>query len=403
MNLKTLVCAASVFAMSAGMAHADAHSNADLKKALMDARAAISKALESMGGGMMEKASYDFPKLDGKQVTVVSWGGAYTKSQVEAYHKPFIAGTGAKIVSEDYNGGLAEIKAQVEAGNVTWDIVDVELSDAVRACDEGLAEELDMSDLPAGADGTPAADDFIAGTLDVPCAVPTIVWSTIFAYDSEKMSDGPKTIADFFDTKAFPGKRGLRKSPKANLEMALMADGVAADEVYDVLSEDDGVDRAFAKLDSIKDDVVWWEAGAQPPQLLADGEVAMTTAYNGRIFNAVAAEDKPFEIVWDGQVWDLDLWIIPKGAKNAEAAKEFLKFSTSTQALADQASWISYGPTRKSSSPLVASYDGKPDLKMGPQMPTAPENFKNALQNDFEFWADNQDELNERFNAWLAN
>ncbi|MEM8792744.1 MAG: ABC transporter substrate-binding protein [Pseudomonadota bacterium] len=336
-------------------------------------------------------------------ITVVSWGGAYTKSQVEAYHKPWIAKTGNQIVSEDYNGGLSEIKAQVEAGNVTWDIVDVELSDAVRACDEGLAEEIDMSILPPAPDGTPAAKDFIAGTLDVPCAVPTIVWSTIFAYDSSEIADGPKTIADFFDLEKFPGKRGIRKSPKANLEMALMADGVPADEVYDVLSTSEGVDRAFAKLDSIKSEVVWWEAGAQPPQLLADGEVAMTTAYNGRIFNAVAAEDKPFNIVWDGQVWDLDLWIIPKGAPNKEAAKDFLAFSTDTERLAGQASWISYGPTRKSSSALVGSYHSKPDLAMGPQMPTAPENFANALQNNFEFWADNQDELNERFNAWLAN
>ena len=335
-------------------------------------------------------------------LTVVSWGGAYTKSQVEAYHKPWISKTGNAIVSEDYNGGLAEIKAQVEAGNVTWDIVDVELSDAVRACDEGLAEEIDMSILPPAPDGTPAAEDFIAGTLDVPCAVPTIVWSTIYAYDSSKISDGPKTIADFFDTAKFPGKRGLRKSPKANLEMALMADGVASDKVYEVLASAEGVDRAFAKLDSIKSDVVWWEAGAQPPQLLADGEVAMTTAYNGRIFNAVAAEDKPFNIVWDGQVWDLDLWIIPKGAPNKQAALDFLAFSTDTERLAGQASWISYGPTRASSSALVGSFHNKPDLKMAPQMPTAPENFKNALQNDFEFWADNQDELNERFNAWLA-
>ncbi|MEM7236652.1 MAG: ABC transporter substrate-binding protein, partial [Pseudomonadota bacterium] len=323
-------------------------------------------------------------------ITVVSWGGAYTKSQVEAYHKPWIAKTGNQIVSEDYNGGLSEIKAQVEAGNVTWDIVDVELSDAVRACDEGLAEEIDQSILPAAPDGTPAADDFIAGTLDVPCAVPTIVWSTIFAYDTSKMSDGPASIADFFDTAKFPGKRGIRKSPKANLEMALMADGVAAGEVYDVLGTKEGVDRAFAKLDSIKADVVWWEAGAQPPQLLADGEVAMTTAYNGRIFNAVAAEDKTFEIVWDGQIWDLDLWIIPKGAPNKQAALDFMAFSTDTERLAGQASYISYGPTRLSSSSLVGSYDGKPDLKMGPQMPTAPDNFKNALQNNFEFWADNQ-------------
>ncbi len=335
-----------------------------------------------------------------KDLTVVSWGGAYTKSQVEAYHKPFIAKTGANVKSEDYNGGIAEIKAQVEAGNVTWDIVDVELSDAIRACDEGLLETIDHSTLPAGANGKPATEDFLPGTL-YDCAVANIVWSTIFAYDKSKMPNGPKTMADFFDTAKFPGKRGLRKGAKVNLEFALMADGVAAKDVYSVLATPAGVDRAFAKLDTIKGDVVWWEAGAQPPQMLADGEVALTTAYNGRIFNAVAGEGKPFEIVWDGQVWDLDLWVIPKGAKNKDTALEFLKFSTSTEQLAAQASYISYGPARLSSAPLVGKFHDK-DIDMGPQMPTAPANLTNAVQNNFEFWADNADQLGERFNAWLA-
>jgi len=335
------------------------------------------------------------------EITVVSWGGAYTKSQVEAYHKPWNAKTGNTVLSEDYSGGLAEIKSQVEAGNVTWDLVDVELSDAIRGCDEGLLETIDPSILPDAPDGTKAMEDFIPGSI-TECAIPTIVWSTIVAYDTSKMPNGPTTIGDFFDTAKFPGKRGLRKGPKANLEMALAADGVAAADIYDVLDTPEGVDRAFAKLDTIKADTVWWEAGAQPPQLLADGEVAMTTAYNGRIFNAVAAEDKPFGIVWDAQIFDLDLWVMPKGAPNKDAAMDFIAFSTATEQLAAQASYISYGPARRSSAPLVGSYATKPDLAMGPQMPTAPENFKTAIQNDFEFWADNQDELNERFNAWLA-
>ncbi|MFK5997579.1 MAG: ABC transporter substrate-binding protein [Rhodobacterales bacterium] len=337
----------------------------------------------------------------GESITVVSWGGAYTKSQVEAYHKPWMAKTGNTVVSEDYNGGLAEIKSQVEAGNVTWDLVDVELSDAIRGCDEGLLEPIDASILPPAPDGTPAVDDFIPGALSE-CAVANIVWSTIFAYDTSKMPNGPTTIADFFDLKKFPGKRGLRKGPKANLEMALAADGVAPGDIYDVLGTPEGIDRAFAKLDTIKGDTVWWESGAQPPQLLADGEVAMTTAYNGRIFNAVAAEGKPFGIVWDSQIFDFDLWVIPKGAPHKAAALDFVAFSTATEQLAAQASYISYGPARKSSAPLVGNYITKPDLAMGPQMPTAPENFKTAIQNDFEFWADNADQLNERFNTWLA-
>lgn len=334
-----------------------------------------------------------------KEITVVSWGGAYTKSQVEAYHKPWIAETGNKIVSEDYNGGLAEVKAQVEAGNVTWDVVDVEFSDAVRGCDEGLLEEIDHSILPAAPDGTPAAEDFIEGALP-DCAVANIVWSTVFAYNNENTT-GVSGIADFFDLEKFPGKRGLRKNPKSLLEMALMADGVPAGEVYDMLETDEGVDRAFAKLDTIKDSVVWWEAGAQPPQLLADGEVVMTTAYNGRIFNAAAGEGQPFEVNWDGQILDFDLWVIPKGAPNKEAALEFVAYSTDTQRLADQASWIAYGPARKSSGALVGKYhDGT--VEMAQHMPTAAANMGNALVNNFEFWADNQDELNERFNAWLA-
>jgi putative spermidine/putrescine transport system substrate-binding protein len=334
-------------------------------------------------------------------LTIVSWGGAYSMSQKKAYIEPYIAKTGLSIDEEVYNGGLAEIRAQVESGNVTWDLIDAELSDAIRGCDEGILEPIDASMLPAAPDGTPASEDFLEGSI-TECAVPTIVWSTIFAYDTSRMPNGPGSLADFFDTAKFPGKRGLRNNPKATLEMALFADGVAAGDIYEVLATPEGVDRAFAKLDSIKDDVIWWTAGAQPPQLLADGEVVMTTAYNGRIFNAAAAEGKPFEIVWDGQVFDLDLWVVPRGAPNTDKAMKFIAYSTDTQRLADQASYISYGPARMSSAPLVGKYHDK-DIDMGPQMPTAPENFKTAIKTDPLFWADNQDELNERFNAWLAS
>ncbi len=336
-----------------------------------------------------------------QDLTVMSWGGAYGASQIEAYNKPFAELTGKDIVMVDADNPATPIKAQVEAGNVTIDVADVEYSDAIRLCDEGLLEEIDMSTLPDAPDGTPAADDFVAGAL-TDCAVANIVWSTVFAYNTTNVEGEPTTMADFFDLEAFPGKRGLRKSAKANLEMALIADGVAAEDVYDLLETDEGVDRAFAMLDTIKDSVVWWEAGAQPPQLLADGEVVMSTAYNGRIFNAAVGEDQPFEIVWDGQIMDFDLFVIPKGAPNAELALEYISFATDTQRLADQAKWISYGPARVSSGALVGLYqDGV--TEMAPHMPTAEANLENALVNNFEFWADRDAELNERFNAWLAN
>lgn len=336
------------------------------------------------------------------EITVMSWGGAYATSQVEAYHKPWMAATGNTVNSVDADNPATPIKAQVEAGNVSIDVADVEYSDAIRLCDEGLLEEIDVSMLSPAPDGTPAEEDFIEGAL-TDCAVANIVWSTVYAYDTTKFAgNAPTTIADFFDLEGFPGKRGLRKNAKANLEMALMADGVAPDEVYEILESDEGVERALAKMDSIKDEVVWWEAGAQPPQLLADGEVAMSTAYNGRIFNAAIGEGQPFEIVWDGQILDFDLFVVPKGAPNVEAAMDFISFSTATEQLAAQASWISYGPARMSSSALVGTFnDG--ETEMAPHMPTAPENMEVALVNNFEFWADRDTEISERFNAWLNN
>lgn len=335
-----------------------------------------------------------------QELTIMSWGGSYTKSQTEAYYKPYTAKTGVKINSVDADNPATPIKAQVEAGNVTIDIADVEFSDAVRLCDEGLLEEIDHAMLPAAPDGTAATADFIDGALQ-DCAVANIVWSTVLAFNKDNNPTAPDSIDDFFNLADFPGKRGLRKSAKATLEMALMGDGVPSNEVYAMLETDEGVDRAFAKLDSIKDQIVWWEAGAQPPQLLADGEVVMSTAYNGRIFNAAIAENQPLEVVWDGQILDFDLYVVPKGAPNKDVAMEYIAFATDTQRLADQASWISYGPARKSSGALVGKYsDGVTD--MAPHMPTAAANLGNALVNNFEFWVDKDAELNERFNAWLS-
>ncbi|MDO5706387.1 MAG: extracellular solute-binding protein, partial [Paracoccus sp. (in: a-proteobacteria)] len=211
----------------------------------------------------------------------------------------------------------------------------------------------------------------------------------------------PSTAADFFDLEKYPGKRGLPSSAKRTLYLALIADGVPGDEVLDTLGTAEGVDRAFAKLDTIKRDVVWWEAGAQPLQLLADGEVTMATGYNGRIFDAIYAENRPFEIIWDGQFMEMNSFAIAKGAPNPEQALEYIKFATATEQLAEQAKYISYGPTRKSSLPLVGTYqDGK--TEMAPNMPNAPEHMANVVMDNPEFWADHDSELTERFRSWMA-
>lgn len=336
-----------------------------------------------------------------QEVNVVSWGGAYEVSQVEAYNKPFTEKTGIKTNMIAADDPATPLKAQVEANNVTGDVFDVAMADAIRMCDEGALMEFDPADLPAGADGTPAAEDFVEGSLS-DCAVGNIVWGTVIGYDKTKFQgEVPKTAADFFDTAKFPGKRGLPKAPKRTLYLALIADGVAADQIYDTLATPEGVDRAFDKLDTIKSDVVWWEAGAQPMQLLADGEVAMTTVYNGRIFDAMVGEGKPFDVIWDGQYLEINAFVVPKDAPHPEAAVEYVKFATGTQPLADQAKYIAYGPARKSSAPLVGMYqDGT--TEMAPHMPTAPDNMKSAVVDDPEFWADHDAELSERFNSWLA-
>ena len=172
--------------------------------------------------------------------------------------------------------------------------------------------------------------------------------------------------------KTFPGKRALQKNPFVNLEWALIADGVPAADVYKVLNTPEGVDRAFKKLDTIKSEVIWWEAGAQPPQILADGQASIVSAWNGRIFNAVVADKKPFKIVWDQQGLDWDWWAIPKGTPKLDAAYKFLSFASGPEPQAEQTKYISYGPANMDAVPNI-------DPAVLPNLPTAPDNMKTAL------------------------
>lgn len=338
------------------------------------------------------------------ELTLVSWGGAYQASQHKAYVEPYLAqNPDVKVIWDESSAeAVAKIRAMNEAGNVTWDLVDVVASDAMRLCDEGLAEEIDHDEVLAPApDGTPASEDF--GDLIVSdCFVPQIVYSTTFGYRTD-LIDQPDSVCAIFDTEKYPGKRSLQKRPIDNMEWALYCDGVAKDEIYDVLSTDEGVDRALAKLDTIKDQVVWWTAGAETPQLLADGEVVMGSTFNGRLFSAIAEQGQPIGMLWDMQSFDLDGWIIPAGLPADRKARvlDFLRFATDTQRLADQAAYISYGPARKSSAPLVGKH-AELGIDMAPHMPTDPANAGNVHTYDYEWWADNRDDLDAKFQAWLA-
>ncbi len=336
-----------------------------------------------------------------ESLTVVSWGGSYARACVKGYHERFSAETGIAINLEDYNGGLAQIRAQVEVGNVYWDVVDLEIPDMVRGCDEGLLELVEIDSLAAGPDGTPAAEDFVEGTL-TDCGPATIFYSTVYAYNDKHIEgEKPATMADFFDLERFPGRRGMRRSPLVNLEFALIGDGVPLDEVYATLDTPEGVDRAFRKLGTIKEHIVWWEAGAQPPQMLADGEVVMSTAYNGRIFNAQVLEDQPFVIVWDGQLLETAGLAIVAGTPRLEAARRFVHFASTARAIADVGRYIAYSPARNSAMALISTHAEK-GVDMNPHMPTSEQNAKRALHNNWEWWSDHGDEMNERFSTWLA-
>jgi len=333
----------------------------------------------------------------------VSWGGAYTASQQKAYHEPYMKmHPNINIVNDDSaNNAVAKLRAMIEANNVTWDLIDMVAADAILSCDEGTVEEINFDkDLAPAPDGTSASKDF--GDLIVsPCFIPQIVYSTTFGYRTDLVGKTPPTtIKDVFDLKKYPGKRSLEKKAINNLEWALLADGVPADQVYKELATDKGVARAFAKLDTIKDHVVWREKGATTPQLLADGEVIMGSTYNGRLFSVIEEEKQPIAMMWDWQVFDLDGWVVPKGSPNKKIVMDYLRFATDTQRLADQAKYISYGPARASSAPLVGKH-ATLGIEMAPHMPTNPANAKHTLLYNYNFWADHADDLNEKFAAWL--
>lgn len=326
------------------------------------------------------------PAFADGSISVMSFGGAYQEAQRKAVFEPYTAETGTKVDEQEYGGEIAKIAAMVESGNTTVDVVDVDAPTLLQGCDDGIFEKIDW-------DKIGPKDDWLDGTTS-DCGVGTIVYSTALAFNAASMADGPTVIADLFDTAKFPGKRGLWKNPATNLEFALLADGVPADQVYEVLSTPEGVDRAFAKLDTIKDSIVWWEAGAQAPQLLASGEVVMTTAWNGRIHNA-NNEGQNFKIVWDNQILDSNFWAIPKGAKNIEASMDFIKYAVDPKVLAGTTKYIPYGPVRKSAAEFVAPEDAA-------NLPTSPANMTVALTLDNAFWADNGDEIRKRFTTWLA-
>lgn len=341
------------------------------------------------------------PQLGHAQNTlnVASWGGAYGQSQEIAFFEPFAKETGISIATVIYDGKLANLREMIKDNGGTIDVVDVSAGALDRLCKEGLLDPIDAASLEAPDSGT-VQDDFLPGALS-PCGVASVAWSMAVAYDHKAFPNGtPTKISALLDRVRFPGKRALPRNARYSLELALLADGVPPESVYRELGTPEGLDRAFAALDKITDDVVLWGKPERPVTWLVEDKVVMAAGYSGRLFRA-AVGDRNIRILWDGQVYDFDAWAIPTSSDNKKDALRFIRFATAPARLAEQAELLAYGPMRKSALPLVGNH---PVINVDMQafVPTAPQNFENALKFDDEWWRANDKTINTRFAAWQA-
>ncbi len=332
-------------------------------------------------------------------LNIATWGGAYGQAQEIALFEPYAKETGTRIATEIYDGTLAKIKDMIGDSDATIDVVDVSAGTLSALCTDGLLETIAPSSLKAAPSGESAEMDFHTGGLP-PCGVASVAWSAAIAFDRQSFTKAPPSeIANLLDAKRFPGKRALPNTARRTLELALLADGVDPANVYTELATQEGQDRAFKALDKIKGEIYWWDSAEEPMTWLLEKKVAMAAAYSGRMFRALVGDRQRFGVIFDGQVYDLDLWAIPKAAKNKDGALRFVAFATDPARLAAQAQLIAYGPMRKSALPLVGKHPVI-GVEMMRFLPTAPDNFKKALQFDETWWSTNGAALQARFETW---
>jgi putative spermidine/putrescine transport system substrate-binding protein len=332
-----------------------------------------------------------------KTLSIGTWGGFYEKAQQQALFMPFTQKTGIKITTVPYNGGIEILKQ-----NDVPDLVSMDEADALIACNEGLLISRDYRGMVAPAPNGGAIDkDFLPQTFS-PCSVAQVTFSTVIAYNLEAFPQTkPQTISDFFDLDRFPGKRGLHKNPNAILEWALMARGVPNNQVYDLLSTQRGLRLALEKLNTIRQEIVWWDTPDEPAEMLMRGDIVMTSGYNGRIF-AAQAQQAPVIILWDGQLIEFETWVITgKQDKQNPHAREFIRFATTAEAQARLTEYIPYGPTRRGAYERLGKHS-EHNFHMADHLPTATHHLAGALFKDSE-WLANTASLRQRaFDAWLA-
>ncbi len=323
-----------------------------------------------------------------RPLTVVGWGGTSQAADHEALVAPFSRQTGIKVREDSWHGGIGVIRTKVMGGDTSWDVVQVETEEIILGCEEGLFETLDWAALG----GRGAFADGAAGT----CGVGSQLWSYLIGYDGDRIAGpGPAGWADFWDVRRFPGKRGMRKTPKYSLEIALMADGVPAAQVYPLLRTRAGVDRAFRSLDRLKPHIVWWSSIAQVPDLLGSGEVAMSVTSPGRLVIANRDERRNFKLQWNGNIYAVDYWAILKNSPRKAEAAQFVRFATRPENQMALARIMPTGLTNKAAQAGI-------EPRWRENTATDPANMARALKLDGDFWVEYGDDLTQRFNAWVA-
>ena len=330
-------------------------------------------------------------------LTVTTWPGDYGRAQAAALMRPYAAAHHVDVHIAQWDGDLKEVESAVATHAYKGDVIDFELPKAVDACARGLLEKIDATSLPAGADGSAADKDFVPGAVG-PCWVGSIVYSQIIAFQpGAGWKIAPTRLGDFFDLGQYPGNRALsRASPKFTLEMALLADGIAPDKVYATLASEDGLTRAFAKLDTLKGNLLWLDSPSGGIDALRTGRAVFAAVNNGDAFDSSRKGFAP-GLIWDRQLYELDVFGIPAGDPKKDMAMDFIRFATGSQPLAGVASWVPLGPARRSSMALVGD---NPDLHivMKPWEPTA--HFDTAFAVDDAWWQAHGPAITPRWQAW---
>jgi putative spermidine/putrescine transport system substrate-binding protein len=302
---------------------------------------------------------------------MIEAGGPSGDSIEAGYIAPFIEKTGIRVIRESPSG-LGKLRAMVEARSVTAALLELSSPELEQAKALDLLEPLDWDAIDPLPMFPEARDDYGFGYQ---------YYSTIMAWHPDARA--PASWAEFFDVENFPGRRALPDYAAYILAMAVMADGVAAEDIYPI-----DLDRAFAKLESIKDHVaVWWQAGAQPPQLIRDNEVQYAVAWSGR----VAGQEGISYSFAEGQL-DIAFFTVPKGTDPDEmaAAMGLLHQMTVPENQAVAAGVIPY----TGNSPDLDALLPQDNLE---QLPTSAQNRAVQVLSDARWWYENADEIELRW------